>query len=65
MLDQKTENEVRNILHELNKKFLLLEGEDCPEQRRLIINSMILDSEADSELDQLKKLLSIKEGDER
>ena len=61
MLDLETKNKVRNILCELNKKFLLLEGEGCPEERRLIIDSMILSDSNDSELNQLKKLLGIGE----
>ena len=61
MLDQKIKNKVLSILHELNKKFLLLEFEECSEKRRLIISEMILDPDNDSELNQLKTLLGIEE----
>ncbi|MHA1883081.1 MAG: hypothetical protein ACTSUO_08555 [Candidatus Thorarchaeota archaeon] len=61
MLDEKIKEEVRNIIHNLNRKLLLLEGEECPEERRLIINSIILNDNKGSELNQLKDLLEIKD----
>ena len=55
---QVDKNEVMRILHEINRKLLLLEGEKEAEKRKVIIDSIL--DEDDCEIVQLKKLLDIK-----
>ena len=48
---------VCDIIHELNRKLLLVEGERKSAKRKEIIDSILLSDEG--ELEQLKKLLGV------
>lgn len=61
MLDKKTKSKVKHLIHELDRKLFLLEGEECSEERRMIIGTMTLSEKEDGDLDRLKKLLDIGE----
>ena len=50
---------VSDVIHELNRKLLLVEGERKSSKRKEIIDSILLSEE--SELKQLKVLLGLKE----
>lgn len=49
----------RDVIHNLNRKLLLIEGERKAVKRKAIIDSILLGEE--SELKQLKTLLGLKE----
>lgn len=61
MLDQKTKDKVKSLLSDLNKKLFILEGKVSPEERKLLIDSIILNDEKGSILNQLEELLGIEE----
>lgn len=54
---QVDKDEVMRILHEINRKLLLLEGEKEAEKRKVIIDSIL--DEDDCEIVRLKRLLGI------
>lgn len=61
MLDQSTKERAKDILNNLNRKLILLGGVEDSEERRSVIDSIILSDDKDSELNQLKKLLGIED----
>ena len=50
---------VFDLIHELNRKLLLVEGERKAAKRKEIIDSILVDEKG--ELEQLKKLLKLEE----
>jgi len=50
---------VHDIIHEISRKLLLVEGERKAAERKKIIDSIIVDE--NGELEQLKKLLNLGE----
>jgi hypothetical protein len=50
---------VHDVIHEINRKLLLVEGERKAVERKKIIDSIIVDE--NGELEQLKELLKLEE----